>query len=92
MNKKSNKRYQKNKQRIQTTLIFLLQEKELSKITVQEICETLDINRSTFYYHYMDIFDLAEQVFKETNRRLLERMRKEFHLIPFSEKSAILFF
>lgn len=68
MNKKSNKRYQKNKQRIQTTLISLLQEKELSKITVQEICETLDINRSTFYYHYMDIFDLAEQVFKETNQ------------------------
>ncbi|SDI90970.1 DNA-binding transcriptional regulator, AcrR family [Natribacillus halophilus] len=43
----------------------LLKTKQLSAITVKEICEHADINRSTFYAHYTDPFDLLEQIEEE---------------------------
>lgn len=40
----------------------LLHEKPITSITVKEICEKADINRSTFYSHYSDQFDLLDKV------------------------------
>ena len=39
-----------------------LTEKELSKVTVQEISDTADINRATFYKHYLDVYDLYDKL------------------------------
>lgn len=36
--------------------------KELERITVKELCEKAEINKSTFYAHYQDIYDLAEEL------------------------------
>lgn len=36
--------------------------KPVSKITVREICEIAGINRSTFYTHYLDVYDLFDKV------------------------------
>lgn len=44
----------------------LLTEKELHKITVQEIVDRADIGRATFYKHYLDIYDLYEKIEKNT--------------------------
>ncbi|MGN1279606.1 MAG: TetR/AcrR family transcriptional regulator [Limosilactobacillus sp.] len=46
---------------IQETLFTLLKKRHLSDITVKEICEQADINRSTFYRNYLDIYDLFEK-------------------------------
>lgn len=43
----------------------LLKEKPLNRITVKEICEQADINRTTFYRYYEDPFDLMDQIEKE---------------------------
>ncbi|CDQ41964.1 putative dihydroxyacetone kinase regulator [Virgibacillus salexigens] len=43
----------------------LLKSKALSGITVKELCEHADINRSTFYTHYKDQFDLLRQIEEE---------------------------
>lgn len=43
----------------------LLKEKPLSSITVKEICEMADINRSTFYAHYPDQYALLTQIEEE---------------------------
>ncbi|WP_331490816.1 TetR/AcrR family transcriptional regulator [Aquibacillus rhizosphaerae] len=43
----------------------LLKEKSISTVTVKEICTLADINRSTFYSHYMDQFDLLNQIEEE---------------------------
>ncbi|WP_246187699.1 TetR/AcrR family transcriptional regulator [Ornithinibacillus caprae] len=40
----------------------LLGEKPITAITVKELCKLADINRSTFYTHYSDQFDLLEQI------------------------------
>lgn len=43
--------------------------KELSQIRVSDICKAADINRSTFYTNYNDVYDLSD--------RLKERLRQE---------------
>ncbi len=55
---KSDRRARKTQSSIKQILIHLLKQKELEKITVTELCELADINRSTFYSHYCDIYEL----------------------------------
>lgn len=38
----------------------LLVKKSLNKITINDITDDCGINRMTFYYHFKDIYDLAE--------------------------------
>ena len=45
--------------------IQLLSEKPVNKITVKDIVERCGVNRNTFYYHFHDIPDLAEQMMEE---------------------------
>ncbi|MCM3442231.1 TetR-like C-terminal domain-containing protein [Metabacillus halosaccharovorans] len=47
---------------LKDSLMRLLKEKQISSITVKEICEHADINRSTFYSHYSDQFDLLDKI------------------------------
>ena len=47
---------------IRETFIDLLSEKDISKVTVSEICKIADINRATFYRYYLDVFDLLDKM------------------------------
>ena len=47
---------------IKDTFIDLLSEKDISKVTVSEICSIADINRATFYRYYLDVFDLLDKM------------------------------
>lgn len=40
----------------------MLRTKELHEITVSDICKRCELNRSTFYANYIDIYDLADKV------------------------------
>ena len=51
----------KTRKAIRDALSQLLTTKELHKVTVQEITEIADINRGTFYKHYLDIYDLYDK-------------------------------
>ncbi len=62
MNTKNNKRRQQTRERIESVLMELLQNQELSQITVSDICKGAGINRSTFYANYDDIYDLATTI------------------------------
>ncbi len=53
---------QKIKLTVQNALIDLLLEQDFNKITVQNICKRGNIARSSFYNHYLDKFDLVDQV------------------------------
>ena len=57
-----NRRVKYSKKLIQDSLLQLLQEKPLEKITVKELCERADVNRGTFYRYYEDIFDLFDTI------------------------------
>ncbi|PAV29624.1 TetR family transcriptional regulator [Virgibacillus profundi] len=60
---------------LKDSLMKLLKEKQISTITVKEICELADINRSTFYAHYSDQFDLLEQIEEELIEEMIMYLR-----------------
>ena len=59
MNTKDNKRHQETIQRVYTAFASMLRERELKEISVTDLCEAADIERSTFYANYGDISGLA---------------------------------
>jgi len=50
---------------LKESLIKLLDKKDISKISIKEICEDADINRATFYAHYSDQYDLLRKIENE---------------------------
>ena len=60
MNSKNNLRFQQTERKIRDIFLELLKKKELSKITVREICCLANINRTTFYLHHEDIYGLMQ--------------------------------
>lgn len=58
MNKKNNKRYKINCEKIETAFLTLILNNRYENISISQICEAAEINRSTFYAHYDDINDL----------------------------------
>ena len=59
-------RKKKTEKAIKNAFIELRARKPLEKITVKELCAEACINKSTFYAHYADIYDLSESMEKET--------------------------
>ena len=62
MNVKNNKRRQQSREKIEKVFIELLQKKEITQITVSDICKRTELNRSTFYANYTDIYELADTI------------------------------
>ena len=55
----------KTERAIKNAFTLLRSKKELEKITVKELCEEAGINKSTFYAHYRDIYDLSDVLCEE---------------------------
>jgi AcrR family transcriptional regulator len=62
---KTDNRVRFTKMVIKDSLLDILSEKPIQKVTVKEICEKAQINRATFYLHYQDPYDLLEQIENE---------------------------
>ena len=60
--KKPDRRTLKTRKAICDAFAELLTKKELHKITVQEISDKADVNRVTFYNHYLDVYDLYDNI------------------------------
>lgn len=58
---KEDRRSKKTEKALLQALSELLEQKKLREITVNELVQRADLHRSTFYTHYMDIYDLYEQ-------------------------------
>ncbi len=72
MNQKNNQRFQETDNRIRACFVKQLTEKDISKITVNEMCKAVGINRSSFYLHYQDIYALLEAVCMEVGKEMFE--------------------
>ncbi|HEC2244288.1 TPA: TetR/AcrR family transcriptional regulator [Staphylococcus delphini] len=69
------RRIRKTTNAIKAALIHLLKTEPLDKITIQQIADTADVHRATFYQHYYDKYDLLDQIEYE----VLEKMRVNFN-------------
>ena len=63
--KKQDPRNQRTRQNIMNGFMKLIKQKEFSDITITDITQEADINRSTFYYHFMDKYDLIDEIQRE---------------------------
>lgn len=73
---KAEVKFNNTAKKMNSALIELLEEKEFSQITVLEVCKRANVNRSTFYSHYNNTFDLLEEVHvafsKELNKHFVD--------------------
>ncbi|WAA11692.1 TetR/AcrR family transcriptional regulator [Fervidibacillus halotolerans] len=80
MVKKIDRRKRYTRYALKQSLMTLLENKPISNITVKEICMLADINRSTFYAHFSDQYDLLAKIEEEIIKDLhsyLERFKLE---------------
>lgn len=54
---------------------MLCDKKELSKISISELCKKADISRGTFYSHYDDIYKVAEEYENELIDTFFDKTR-----------------
>ena len=89
--KNLNRSSAKTKRAIKSAFAEMLSEyKEISRISVSELCERADISRSTFYTHYDDTYSIAQDYENE----LIDRFFDNAKLVSASsaEKFAEIFF
>lgn len=77
MNKPNNKKRKASQEKIKKVFFQLIQKYEIKEITVSDLCKLADINRSTFYANYIDIYDLAEKIKEEMFYNNLELFKDE---------------
>ncbi len=86
MSEKVDRRVRKTRTQLRMGLARLMQKKSIKEITVRELVEEVDINRSTFYLHYTDIYQMLESIENELMNEILETLRTHF---PNPEKADI---
>ncbi|MEG3071531.1 MAG: TetR/AcrR family transcriptional regulator [Peptococcaceae bacterium] len=77
--KKTDRRVKYTKMVLEKSFIRLLEKKDISQISITEICADADINRSTFYAHYQDQYDLLEKIQNELFANI------EMHLAAYTQ-------
>ena len=71
MERKNDRRVRYTKMVLKQSLLQLMRNRPIEKITVKEISEKADINRGTFYAHYADPYDLLAQIEDELFKEIL---------------------
>lgn len=79
MNTVNNKRKQQSIKRLKEAFMLLLNEKELKDIKVNDICLKANLNRSTFYSTFDDLYDLIESIKIDYENIIRQRMLNTEH-------------
>ena len=77
MNTPNNKRRKETRDKISKVFITLLQTKEITEISVTDICKLAKINRSTFYVNYLDIYDLKDKIGQDLEKDVFSLYQEE---------------
>lgn len=62
---KNDRRSRYTKMVLQRSLLELMKQKPITKISITELCKNADVNRTTFYSHFLDQLDLLASVEEE---------------------------
>lgn len=62
MNIANNKRRKESREKIMKVFVEELQNRDVRDISVTDICKLADINRSTFYANFIDVYDLVDKI------------------------------
>lgn len=81
-NEQEDLRVRRTRKLLQEALIALTVEKGFNAVTVRDITERAMVNRSTFYRHYLDKYDLLDQYMEDSGNLSVEEGSESERLNP----------
>lgn len=70
------RRIRKTKKVLKESLFELMAQKPMNQITVKEIVERADVNRSTFYNYYTDVLNMVVCIEEEVYQQFLDSIQQ----------------
>ncbi|MCR5782609.1 MAG: TetR family transcriptional regulator C-terminal domain-containing protein [Clostridia bacterium] len=77
-NGKTDRRVLYTKMFLKESLLELMKEKPIDKITPTELCRKANINRNTFYSHYYTPRDVLTEIESDFSEQILESLRSQY--------------
>ena len=75
--RKTDRRVKYTVEALKKSLIALMQKEHISKISVKSLCELADVNRSTFYAHFRDQYDLLRHMEQEVLQNITKHLEQQ---------------
>ena len=88
--KKNDSKYFYTAQLMNQALLALLEKKDIDFITVTEITKKAGVNRSTFYLHYEDVYDLLEETIENLSKQFADTFNLNTNTVAQSQQDAFL--
>jgi len=85
---KNESKYYNSSIKMNNALINLLDKKDFEDITVKEICQTASVNRSTFYLHYDNTYDLLKETLENLYKDFFSRYDSNLSMDRINTKSS----
>ncbi len=88
---RSESKFKNTAVRMQHALIELLEKKDINDISITDICEKAGVNRSTFYAHYENLYDLLKETQESAITEFFDSLNSDIgHIGPsdFSNMTA----
>ncbi len=70
------RRIRMTKKILKEALIEIMRTKPINEISIKKICDTADVNRSTFYHHYQSPEDLFDDIINDITADILIILEK----------------
>lgn len=86
----SDKRVIRTKKAIKAALFRIMEDKDISSITISELSRQANVNRRTFYMHYRNITDILDEIESDLVEAL-SRLVKQFDTADFRKSTYDLF-
>ena len=77
-NEKTDRRVLYTKMFLKESLLGLMKEKPVDKITPTELCRKAEINRNTFYKHYYTARDVLKEIEEEFSAQIIDSLSNRF--------------
>ncbi|WP_125579983.1 TetR/AcrR family transcriptional regulator [Levilactobacillus cerevisiae] len=83
MNTAHNQRAQETEAHIKSVFLSMLAQRTVQQsMNVKQLCVHAHINRSTFYVHYKDIYDLAEKIQLDQQAQVIQLLDHSLAVAP----------
>ena len=85
---KSEAKFHNTAVKMDDALVALLEQKEFKDISIMDVCERAGVNRSTFYAHYDNLYDLLKETQERAVSEFFASLSSTVGVVDISKMSA----
>ncbi len=85
---KSEAKFHNTAVKMDDALVLLLEHKEFKDISIMDVCEKAGVNRSTFYAHYENLYDLLKETQERAVSEFIVSFGASLHAADLSKMTA----